>query len=80
MLRHVRDHGIAYLVAVLATAAVAALRSAIGSDVGDAVTNIPFVVPVLLAARYGGFVPGVFATVLCATASVFLFVPPHFTF
>ena len=69
-----RSTSFGYLLACIGTAAVAAFRLAIGDLAGDQIWLLPFLLSVMIAARYGGFGPGVLATVLGAIASVLLFV------
>jgi signal transduction histidine kinase/ActR/RegA family two-component response regulator len=69
-----RSTSFGYLLACIGTVAVAAFRLAIGDLAGDQIWLLPFLLSVMIAARYGGFGPGVLATVLGAIASVLLFV------
>ncbi|HEV8632361.1 MAG TPA: DUF4118 domain-containing protein, partial [Thermoanaerobaculia bacterium] len=66
-----------YAVAVVATAAVGALRLALAPALGDVAPVIPFVLPVILAGWVGGFRPAVLATALGALLGTYLFVPPY---
>jgi signal transduction histidine kinase/CheY-like chemotaxis protein len=78
MRQHVRQHGLGYLIAVVATGVVGGLRYASIDLLGDAAAAIPFVLPVILAAWYGGLYPGLMATALCVLTSDYLFTPPAF--
>src|SRR5262245_12041031 len=66
-----------YVVAILATALIIGIRYALSGVLGDVAPFMPFVVAVVFAAWYGGWMPGVVATLLSAVASVVLFVPPR---
>src|SRR5215204_1940641 len=68
-----------YLLAVVATAAVGLVRYALSGVLGETAPTIPFVVPVILAAWYGGLRPGLLATALGTLVGGYLFVPPHFS-
>ena len=54
-----------------------ALRYAAGPWLGTAVPLMPLLAAPVLAAFYGGFGPGLLATVLAGLAGVMLFVPPY---
>ena len=79
MRTHVRQQGMGYLIAVLATLVVAAGRFALADELGDVAATIPFVLPVIVAAWYGGRSAGLLATALCLAACAYLFVPPHYS-
>ena len=79
MRTHVRQQGMGYLIAVLATLVVAAGRFALVDELGDVAATIPFVLPVIVAAWYGGRSAGLLATALCLAACAYLFVPPHYS-
>jgi hypothetical protein len=66
-----------YLFAIVITAAMLALRYAAGPWLGTAVPLMPLLAAPVLAAFYGGFGPGLLATVLAGLAGVMLFVPPY---
>jgi PAS domain S-box-containing protein len=66
-----------YVVAVVATAAVGIVRFALADVVGEAATFLPFALAVMIAAWYGGWKPGLLATLLSALTSLYLFVPPY---
>ena len=72
--------GSGYLAAVLATGAVAAFRIALQPFLADSLPFLFFPVAVAVAAWYGGFGPGIAATVLSAAAAVYLFIAPYYTF
>jgi two-component system CheB/CheR fusion protein len=72
--------GSGYLVAVLATAAVAAFRIALQPFLADSLPFLFFPVAVVVAAWYGGFGPGLAATFLSAAAADYFFMPPYYTF
>ena len=69
--------GSGYLVAALATAALAAFRIALQPFLADSLPFLFFPVAIAIAAWYGGFGPGLAATVLSAATAVYLFVSPH---
>jgi signal transduction histidine kinase/CheY-like chemotaxis protein len=68
-----------YLIAIGATAAVAAVRLAVSSTLGDYSPVISFTISVMIAAWYGGLKPGLLATVLSVLAADYLFVPARHT-
>ena len=55
-----------YLIAIVATAAVAAVRLAISDTVGNFAPIVTFNVAIVIAAWYGGLGPGLLATALSA--------------
>ena len=59
----------AYSVAVLATAVCLLVRWPLWPVLGDAVPHMTFFLAVMLAAYYGGFWPGMLATLLSAVAA-----------
>jgi signal transduction histidine kinase len=65
-----------YLLAVLGVLAAAAVRYQMGPVVGGTIPVVLFTVPVILVALYGGFGPGIFATLCSAAISDYLFVEP----
>jgi signal transduction histidine kinase len=67
-----RQYGFAVLVVVLALG----LRWALHGILGATAPFLVFVVAVLLAARSGGFGPGLLATGLSGLAAVYFFLPP----
>ncbi len=67
--------GSGYLVAVLATIAVAAVRVALQPLLADSLPFLFFPVAIVVSAWYGGFGPGIAATVLSAAAAAYLFLP-----
>lgn len=69
-----------YLVAVLAVLAALLLRWPFAPVFGPAVPYITFFPAVLVAAYFGGFLPGLLATALGAAAAVYLVVEPHHPF
>src|SRR5439155_18041361 len=75
-----RQYGGGYLIAVIATALVALVRFSFKDVFGDRAPMIPFVVPVIIAAAYGGLKPGLLATVLSSLLIHYLFLPPLFSF
>ena len=69
-----------YLIAIVATAAVAAIRLAISDTVGNFAPIVTFNVAIVIAAWYGGLGPGLLATGLSALTADYLFTPGHHTF
>ena len=69
-----------YVVAVAGTAAVGIVRFALADVLGDVAPFLPFTLAVMIAAWYGGWKPGLLATLLSALTSVYLFVPPYSSF
>lgn len=65
-----------YLVAVLTVAAAAGVRYALGPVLGGTIPVVLFTLPVALAAIWGGVAPGIFATLISAAVSAYLFIPP----
>src|SRR5437879_3942483 len=64
-----RARMVAYGVAVLATAVCLLLRWPLGPVLGDAVPHMTFFPAVMIAAYFGGFWPGLLATLLSAVAA-----------
>ena len=76
-------HGIVlkrYLFALIGVIIAAALRYKLGPTLGSSIPVVMFTVPVVIAASYGGFGPAVFATVVSALISVYLFISPYYSF
>ena len=69
----------ACLVSVLVTALAAVVRLFLFGVLADAEPYITFVIAVMVAAAYGGLIPGLLATALGAVTGVYLFVTPYFT-
>lgn len=67
----------AYLVAVLITAIAAAVRSLLFGMLADDEPYMTFIIAVMLAAAYGGLMPGLLATALGALAGLYFFVTPY---
>ena len=59
---------------------VAVARVALLPILGDVARLLPFLLAVVLAARFGGLLPGLFATGLSGLVAVYLFIQPRFTF
>ena len=57
----------------------AAIRYELGPVLGSAIPVVLFTVPITLAALYGGFGPGICATLLGALISNFLFIEPIYS-
>ena len=72
--------GSGYLVAVLATAGVAAFRVALQPFLEDSLPFLFFPVAIAIAAWYGGLGPGLAATLLSAAAAIYFFIPPYYSF
>ena len=66
-------------VAVLLTALAAVIRFSLFGVLGDAEPYMPFTIAVMVAAAYGGWMPGLLATSLGAVAGVYFFVAPYFS-
>src|SRR5262245_5041385 len=69
---------VAYGVAVSVTVAVFAARLLLRPVLGDAVPHMAFFPAVVIAAYYGGFWPGLLATLLGAVAANVVFTEPHY--
>ena len=69
-----------YLIALIGVVSAAALRFALGSELGGSIPVLMFTVPVMIAAFYGGFGPAMFATVASSLISAYLFLPPYYSF
>src|SRR5262245_32417556 len=67
-----------YAVAVAATAATVVLKLLFVPLIGSAIPHQTFIPAVLLAAFYGGFWPGVLATLLGAFIANYAFTPPYY--
>jgi signal transduction histidine kinase/CheY-like chemotaxis protein len=65
-----------YVLALLGVLAAAAVRYQMGPVLGGTIPVVLFTVPVILVALYGGFGPGIFATLCSAAISDYLFVEP----
>lgn len=65
-----------YLLAVGGVLLAAAIRYELGDVLGGTIPVVMFTVPVVAAALYGGFLPGIFATCLGAAISNYLFIAP----
>ena len=68
-----RRRRLGYLVAVLATAAVIAVRLVLTLRSGQPANFPPFIIAVIGAAWVGGLRPGLVATLVCVLAQIFLF-------
>jgi PAS domain S-box-containing protein len=79
MRAHFKEYGVGYLVAILATLAIASFRFALTDSLGDVAPFLPFVLAVMLSGWFSGLWPGLVATVVSAFFGVFLFTPPHYT-
>ena len=71
--RHPAPDWLAYGVAVLATAACLLIRWPLRPVLGDAVPHLTFFPAVMIAAYFGGFWPGLLATILSAVAANYFF-------
>ncbi len=67
------------LVAVLVTAVAAVVRLFLFGVLADAEPYMTFIIAVMVAAAYGGLIPGLLATGLGAVTGVYLFVTPYYT-
>jgi two-component system sensor kinase FixL len=65
-----------YLAAVLLIAAAVLLRQFFQPWLGPHAPYLQFFLAILLAAWYGGFGPGVLATMMAALAAMYLYLPP----
>lgn len=68
-----------HAVAIGATGFVALVRLTVSDTAGNFAPLIPFVMAVVIAAWYGGLVPGYLATTLSTLAADYLFVPTQHT-
>jgi signal transduction histidine kinase/CheY-like chemotaxis protein len=68
-----------YVIAVVATAAIALARFALFDLLGDVARFLPFVLAVTVAAWYAGWGAGLFATLLSAATALYFFVPPYYS-
>src|SRR5262245_39300069 len=69
---------VAYGVAILATAGSLLIRWPLRPVLGDAVPHMTFFPAVMIAAYFGGFRPGLLATILSAAAANFFLTDPLF--
>src|SRR5262245_15613053 len=74
-----RARPVAYGVAVLAPAVTLLVRWPLAVVLGDRVLYMAFLPAVLLAAYFGGFWPGLLATVLSGLAATYFLVHPLFS-
>ncbi len=65
-----------YGMALLASALAVVIRVVVGPVLGDAVPTTLFIIPVVLAAWYGGLGPGLLATSLSGLAATYSFIYP----
>jgi PAS domain S-box-containing protein len=70
----------AYLIAVAGTALTMAVRAVTHGPPEILLASLAFMFSVLLAAMAGGWKPGLFATGLNVTGSIFFFTRPYYTF
>ena len=68
-----------YPAAVVFVAVFVAVRMVMQPLLGESAPLMIFVLPVILAALYGDFFAGVFATLLSAAISDYLFISPHYS-
>ena len=68
--------GPGYIVAVAMTTLMFALRYQLRDALGDFSPFLPFILAVVFAAWYGGFWPGLMATVLSASLAMYFFIIP----
>jgi PAS domain S-box-containing protein len=68
-----------YAIALAALALTVAIRWLLWPVLGDAVPHMAFFPAVMVAAYYGGFRPGLLATLLGAFIANYAFTEPHFT-
>ena len=66
-----------YLVAAIVTLAALGLRMLLDPVLRDQATYLTFLLAVLAASRFGGFRPGVLASVLSAFALDWFFIEPR---
>jgi signal transduction histidine kinase len=80
MKRDYKDFFVRYGIAVLAVIAGVAARSSLTPFIGNDLPFVIFTLSVLVGALYGGFGPGLAATLLSVVAGVFFFLDPHLQF
>ncbi|MGH8497046.1 MAG: hybrid sensor histidine kinase/response regulator [Gammaproteobacteria bacterium] len=78
MVGHLREYGPAYIVATAVTLAVLLLRLELWTWLGGSVL-LPFILPVLVAAWYGGLRPGLLATALSVLAADYFLLEPTYS-
>ncbi len=71
---------LAYLLAVVLTAATLLLRLALSSRFGDHPALELFLIPIILSAVAGGLGPGLVSTALAAIATDYFLLPPKYSF
>ncbi|HEY0339652.1 MAG TPA: DUF4118 domain-containing protein [Steroidobacteraceae bacterium] len=69
-----------YLIALVATAAVAFIRLTISDKFGNFAPIGTFTVATVIAAWYGGLGPGLLSTALTSLTADYLYVPAHHSF
>src|ERR1700710_1301724 len=70
---------VGYAVAMVATLIVLLLRMALSDTLADQARLMPFVLAVVAAAWWGGFGPGIVATILSTLLGIFFIVPPPYS-
>jgi signal transduction histidine kinase/ActR/RegA family two-component response regulator len=68
-----------YAIAIGATAAVAIARLTVSDTLGNFAPVVSFTVAVVIAAWYGGFKPGLLATLLSVIAADYLLIPARYS-
>jgi PAS domain S-box-containing protein len=69
-----------YAIAVIIAAAAVGVRIAVDPILGRHSPFLIFPIAILLAARFGGFLPGLATTLLCALGGWYFLINPPFTF
>jgi PAS domain S-box-containing protein len=75
-----RSPGWAYVIAVVGTAIMIAVRAATHGPLEILLASLAYIFAVLAAGLAGGWKPGLFATGLNIAAAVFFFTKPYYTF
>ena len=78
--QRLRERALHYLVAIAAPTIVVAIHFVAGGLFGDDIQFMSFVAAVMLAAFYGGWKPGVVATLLSAAAGDYFLIEPRNSF
>jgi PAS domain S-box-containing protein len=74
-IRETPSAGAGYIMAIAVTVLTFALRYQLRDVLGEFATFLPFIVAIILAAWFGGFWPGLMATVLGGALTMYFFFP-----
>jgi PAS domain S-box-containing protein len=75
---NLRENGIGYLIAILATVVTVAVRFSLTGIMGGASPLLLLLIAVVAAAWYGGWKPGVLAIILCVFSGTYFLIEPRY--